>query len=686
MTKYDNVFLLGDFNADKNNTSLKDFCQLYDLKHLIKVPTCCKNPENPSIIDLMLTNSPYSYQNSCAIETGLSDFHKMTVTVLKTFFQKKGPNVISYRDYKNYCNDIFRQLINNGFNVLHQTSNEHQPLQTYLNVCIRALDVCAPRKTKYVRANNSPFMNKNISKAIMTRTRLSNTFLRNRAPENRIAYNQQRNFCVSLIRETKREYFNSLNEKLVTENKLFWNTIKPFFSNKGATREKYTLIEEEEILDDDQKISTVFNDFFSNIVYNLNIPQYEDQNVNLDNIDDPLEIIKEKYKNHPSIVAILDKKFDKSFSFQPVSKEEIEKEILALQDEKAVQQSHIPTKIVKMNVDIFSELLYFEIYKAIEFLSFPFCMKLADVTPVYKKGNRSVKDNYRPVSILPNLSKVFERCLYKQMSPYFDNILSNYQCEFRKNHNAQHCLLALIENWKCSVDNGKVFGSLLTDLSKGFHCLPHDLFIAKLQAYGFDNKALRLVKDYLSKRKQRTKIGQEYSSWNKIKFGVPQGSILGPIFFNIDLCDLFFIMKDFDIASFPDDNTPYLSANDNTSLVKTLDDSACSIFKWFKNNQMQGNAGKCHVLLSTNEKIVTKVDSAEIENSQSEKLLGVTIDSLLSFEKHINNMCGKAKAKLSTLSRVAHFMNFNKRKKLMNAFFKAQFNYCPLVWMLIVDG
>ena len=321
---------MGDFNADKNKTSLKDFCQLYNLKHLIKVPTCYKNPENPSIIDLMLTNSPYSYQNSCAIEIGLSDFHKMMVTVLKTFFQKKGPKVISYRDYKNYSNDIFRPLINDDFNVLHQTFNEHQPLKTYLNVCMRALDACAPRKTKYVRANNSPFLNKNISKGIMTRSRLRNKFLCNRTAKNRIAYNQQRNFCVSLVRETKREYFNSLNEKLVTDNKLFWNTIKSFFSDKGTTREKYTLTEEEEILDDDQKISTVFNDFFSSIVSNLNIPQYEDQNVNLDNIDDPLEIIKEKYKNHPSIVAILDKKLDKSFPFQPVSKEEIEKEILAL--------------------------------------------------------------------------------------------------------------------------------------------------------------------------------------------------------------------------------------------------------------------------------------------------------------------------------------------------------------------
>ena len=158
-----------------------------------------------------------------------------------------------------------------------------------------------------------------------------------------------------------------------------------------------------------------------------------------------------------------------------------------MQDGKACQQSDIPTKIVKMNVDIFSEMLYLELYKTIEYSLYPFCMKLADITPVYKKGNREVKENFRPVSILSNLSKVFEKCLYKQISPYFDKITSKYQCGFRNNNNAQHCLLALTEAWKSSVDDGKTFGSLLT---KAFDCLPHDLFIAKLQAYGFDTKAL----------------------------------------------------------------------------------------------------------------------------------------------------------------------------------------------------
>ena len=149
----------------------------------------------------------------------------------------------------------------------------------------------------------------------------------------------------------------------------------------------------------------------------------------------------------------------------------------------------------------------------IEIFKFPSCLKMANVTPVYKKENRSDKDNYRPVSILPKLSKMCERCLCKQISTFFEDILSKYQCGFRKEHNAQHCSLELIEKWKQSADHGKAFGAFLTDLSKAFDCLPHSLFIAKLKAYGFDNNSLILVNDYLSHRFQRTKIGNEYSSW-----------------------------------------------------------------------------------------------------------------------------------------------------------------------------
>ena len=140
-------------------------------------------------------------------------------------------------------------------------------------------------------------------------------------------------------------------------------------------------------------------------------------------------------------------------------------------------------------------------------------MKNAIIAPVHKKGAKSSKDNYRPVSILSNLSKIYEKLLFKQISGYFEPILSKFQCSFRKGYGAQHCLLAMLEKWKLAVDNKRNFGALLTDLSKAFDCLPHDLLLAKLNAYGFSLPALRLVQSYVSNRKQRTKINSEFSPW-----------------------------------------------------------------------------------------------------------------------------------------------------------------------------
>ena len=135
------------------------------------------------------------------------------------------------------------------------------------------------------------------------------------------------------------------------------------------------------------------------------------------------------------------------------------------------------------------------------------------------------KVNCRPVSMLPNLSKVFERYIHNQIDQFFDKVLSKHQCGFRKGHSAQPSLIVLLEKWKESADLGHVFRALLTDLSKAFDCLPHNL-IAKLNAYGFNNKAVRFVYDYLTSCKQRTKISDTYSSWQKIMSEVPQVSIL----------------------------------------------------------------------------------------------------------------------------------------------------------------
>ena len=176
---------MGGLIAEESNNSVKDFWDVYAFRILIKKSTCYKNPNNPKCIDLVLTNKNRGFQNSCAIDTGLSDFYKMTASVLKCYFMKAEQKVIFYRDYKTFSNESFRSLITNKNGNLQ----DHNVLDSFLDICKFALDESVPLKQKHITANNSPFMNKTISRKIMKRTRMRNKFLRQRTEANRRDYN-----------------------------------------------------------------------------------------------------------------------------------------------------------------------------------------------------------------------------------------------------------------------------------------------------------------------------------------------------------------------------------------------------------------------------------------------------------------------------------------------------------------
>ena len=164
-----------------------------------------------------------------------------------------------------------------------------------------------------------------------------------------------------------------------------------------------------------------------------------------------------------------------------------------------------------------------------------------------------------------------------------------------------------MRNGKNSVDNCGAFGTLFTDLFKAFDCLSHELLIAKLDAYGFDKNALKLVNSYLSNRKQRVKINNKYSAWSAILFGVPQGSILGPLLFNIFICDMFYFLEDYDIANYADDSTPCNADKNVESVVINLKYSSSILFKWLNDNYMKMNTCKSHLLVSGNVRSKAKI-------------------------------------------------------------------------------
>ena len=201
------------------------------------------------------------------------------------------------------------------------------------------------------------------------------------------------------------------------------------------------------------------------------------------------------------------------------------------------------------------------------------------------------------------------------------------------------------------IFNGNVFAALLTDLSKAFDCISHDLMIAKLDAYNLDLNTIRYVADYLSSRKQKVKINGKYSEWSDLLTGVPQGSILGPLLFNIYICDIFMTIENQDFASYADDTTPFVTGNTLDDAKYLIEGVSKKLFKWFSNNQLKANPNKYHLILNCDDinASITVQDSV-ICNSKTEKLLSFHFDNYLKFDYHIDKMCKQASNKMHALS------------------------------------
>ena len=192
----------------------------------------------------------------------------------------------------------------------------------------------------------------------------------------------------------------------------------------------------------------------------------------------------------------------------------------------------------------------------------------------------------------------------------------------------------MLETKKKTGDNKKAFGGLLKDLSEAFDCLSNDLLIAKLHAYGLDLASLNIPQDYFTNRKQRTKVNLFCSSWEKILSGVPQDSILGPLLFNIFMCDMFLILKTTSFTDYADDNNPSVIRGNINNTIKALEDIGGNLIKWFSDNQMKLNTSKYNVLLNSQ-----GPNTININNSSCEMLLGITFDYELKFRNHIDDIC-----------------------------------------------
>ena len=353
---------------------------------------------------------------------------------------------------------------------------------------------------------------------------------------------------------------------------------------------------------------------------------------------------------------------------------------------KATGFDNIPPRIVKLcayELAVgFTEL----INKAIKENIYPDEMKLADLCPMFKKKDDTLKNNYRPVSVLPVFSKIFEVVIADQLIAFFKHIFNSLLCAYRKKYGCEHVLVKVLDMWKTALDNNDFAGTLIFDLTKAFDCMQHALLIAKMDAYGVGENACKFMASYLSGRMQRVKIAGKTSSWQPLTKGVPQGSGLGPLLFNIFMNDLFLFIKCCELVNYADDN--FLSKNACTIeiLMESLKMDGENALKWFKINFMEANPTKLQFMLM---KCITckdplpdciEIANTNVNRTETAKLLGITIDDKLKFDIHINDICKKAVRQINVIYRFRGIFELEEREKIHNTFILANFNYCPIVW------
>ena len=480
-----NIIIVGDLNVNFINSKhcLRDIIDLYGMINIVRKPTCRKG-KNASLLDVVLTNVPKRLQNVMHCDLALSDFHDMICFSTKMHVSKRPKTIIKYRSYKKFNLEHFEQELSRlPFHVSDIFDDVDESYWFYEQLINSVINEHAPMKSRTVLHKNVPYMNGELRRAINVRNMLRRRYYKLSSTINWERYRQQRNLVVKLRKKSLNVY---IQNKCVGKagTKEFWNTVKPLISHKNKNSDNNIILNEGgTFVNDVRSVCNVFNDYFVTMTQDIG----EDDTIQ---VEDTVADIVQMYSTHESIKHIkLSAQSVNTFNFKNVSSEYIHKKLLQLNARKATGFDNIPAKLLKLGASVLCYPLQSLINQCISKCKFPNVLKYGEVRPIHKKNDNLRKSNYRPISVLSNVSKLFESVLVDQMTEHFEPMLSPYLSGFRKHHSCQNVLMKFVEDCKLNLDNSKVGGAILTDLSRAFDCLPHRLLTAKLHAYGVSNDA-----------------------------------------------------------------------------------------------------------------------------------------------------------------------------------------------------
>ena len=523
------------------------------------------------------------------------------------------------------------------------------------------------------KAKEKPWITDGIKASIKIRDKLFEEYHKNKSKENEDKWKLHRNKLLDIIRKSETAFYK---EQITSQNNScnqMWKLFGKILKNKHNTTQVTKLKFQDKTLTKPNDISEAFNNYFTNIGKKL-ANKFEEQN--------PNNLSHNKYLNDPITNKI---------QLSSISPGEIIDIINNLEAKKSSGHDNIPVNFLKLTGESVSKSLAKIFNLSITTGVYPSLLKIAKVTPIFKKGNHLLPNNYRPISVLGHINKIYEKLLFSRLSTHFNqnNLLYKYQYGFREGHSTTHALVELTDSLKNSIDNGNYACGIFIDLSKAFDTVNHDILIDKLKNYGISDNAIELMKSYLEDRLQYVEINKTKSSLDKVTCGVPQGSVLGPLLFLIYINDLPNCCLTRKVRIFADDTVIFFECDDPNQLSVIIEDILRHINDWFVANKLTMNIEKYNscIFRSLKNKNKPIPESVPFNNYTMNrvphiKYLGVFLDEHLSFTYHVNEVCKSLRKYFSIFYNIRRYLNKEHIKAIYYSMIYSKIQYGLLTFGL----
>ena len=651
--------VVGDFNVDLLNeepsSSEMNFKELFSSLFylpLINVPTRESNDTN-TCIDNIFTNyldPTYSGTISCNV----SDHHGIFSTIPIVDYTENENIEFTYRCHSTENITKFRQELEYKLSLFYLYENFpiNDRFEILMNAILKSYEKHCPSKKKILSLKRirSPWITNPIINSITENQRLLK--LSKSRPgllELREQIKTNSKNIKKMIKIAKKTYYHDKFLNLSSDIKATWKVINSLI--KPTNKRNSLKLNIEGVLTDDPSIlSNTLNNHFVSIAPSLasNIPDVN---------KDPISYLTRQHN---------------AFRYFPCTNEEVTNIIKGLKNKKG-SQGEIPVSILKKITDLVSPFLSSLFNQSVSSSTFPEVLKTAKVVPIYKSGSKRDKNNYRPIALLPTISKIFEKFMHKRISNYLKKfeLLYTDQYGFQSNKSTTDAILKFTDKCYDALNNRKALISVYIDFSKAFDTVDHRILLRKLENYGFRGAIHGWFQSYLSSRQQYVELQGVKSNSRPTVCGVPQGSVLGPLLFLIYINDMHMCSKcneecrelcseHLKIINFADDSTAYLTHNDISSAIQVVNRELVNLDKWICANKLSLNTSKTAYTIFSNQNHsdipCVIIRNTEIMPCQKQKFLGILVDSKLNFNEHIDSISNKVKSANGILWKMSHYV------------------------------